>query len=406
MSDLENEKVQNQKVGLGSEVSGYWQDVENKVLDKKFLSQEFADDEFDSFSVKKNRRSFLKIMGFSVSALPLTGCIKIPVRKALPYINKQDNTIPGIANWYASTFEGNPILVKTREGRPIKVEGNDKSTYFQGGVGSRGHGSVFTLYDSNRLKMPRVGTQEVEWSEFDKALSSKFGSNQNSYIITPSIDSPSQKRLLEDFARKNNAIHIAYESISNSAIADANQKAFSSRCLNEYNFENADIVVSFGADFLGTWGQSVSNAKGYSKRRDANHANGMNRHYQVESHMSLTGSNADYRYTKSHADQKDILVGIHSAVTGTSHSVKAHNKEIVKKIAKDLMNAKGRCHNADMSLVDGRLQVDSHHLCNIYLDASNAFLFYLLLLAFLQQEYYFQHYMKLYMSYNLYKMRD
>lgn len=363
MSDLENEKIQNQKTGLGSDVSGYWQDVENKVLDKKFLSQEFADDEFDSFSVKKNRRSFLKIMGFSVSALPLTGCIKIPVRKALPYINKQDNTIPGVANWYASTFEGNPILVKTREGRPIKIEGNDKSTYFQGGVGSRGHGSVFTLYDSNRLKMPRVGTQEVEWEEFDKALSSKLNNGDITYVVTPTIDSPSQKRLLSEFSKKHNAKHIAYESISNSAVADANKEAFGSRCLNEYDFEAADVVVSFEADFLNNWGQAVVHAKGYSKRRDANHSNGMNRHFQVESLMSMTGSNADYRYTKSHADQKDILLGLHSAITGSSHATKSENKDIVKKLAGDLLGAKSRSivvsgiNEIDVQLVVNSLNV-------------------------------------------------
>jgi hypothetical protein len=131
MSQIDNNPCET-KTGVGSQVDGYWQDVENKVLDSETLSQEFQDGEFDSFSVKKSRRSFLKIMGFSVTALPLTGCIKIPVRKALPYLHKNDTVIPGVANWYASTWKGIPVLVKTREGRPIKIEGNSKSTVTKG----------------------------------------------------------------------------------------------------------------------------------------------------------------------------------------------------------------------------------------------------------------------------------
>lgn len=133
MSEIDKKPLE-AKSGVGTQVEGYWQDVENKVLDQEFLSKEFQDGEFDSFSIKKTRRNFLKIMGFSVTALPLTGCIKIPVRKAIPYLKKNDVVYPGVPNYYASTWKGLPIRVKTREGRPILIEGNSMSTVSQGGT--------------------------------------------------------------------------------------------------------------------------------------------------------------------------------------------------------------------------------------------------------------------------------
>ena len=91
MSSIDNKETCASSCGCAPKENKYWQDVENKVLDPQELSQEFKSDEFDSFSVTKTRRNFLKIMGFSFTALPMTGCIKIPVRKALPYLKKKLN---------------------------------------------------------------------------------------------------------------------------------------------------------------------------------------------------------------------------------------------------------------------------------------------------------------------------
>ena len=123
-------------------------------------------------SVKKNRRSFLKIMGFSVAALPLTSCIKIPVRKALPYLNKVEDVIPGVANYYASTFQGTPILVKTREGRPIKVESNSLAKA-NGSINARVQASVLDLYDNQRVAGPTKAGEAITWDAFYKEENKK-----------------------------------------------------------------------------------------------------------------------------------------------------------------------------------------------------------------------------------------
>ena len=324
-----------------SKTEGYWQDVENKVLDPEALNKEFPDGEFDSFSVEKSRRSFLKIMGFSVTALPLTGCIKIPVRKAIPYLHKNDTVIPGVANWYASTWKGTPILVKTREGRPIKIEGNDKSSVTMGGVDSQGQASVLSLYDSNRFNGPQMDSKSVEWDQFDKALKADIAKSAEAgkefYIVTPGLNSPSEISVIEKFSSKFGAKHISYEPSSQYSAAKANEMSFGKLALNEYNFKNANVIVSFEADFLGTWGNNIANTKQYSSRRNPKNAMGMNKHIQIEASMSLTGSNADYRYTRSTEESRNILLSVLKGITGEgSTKVIDTNSDVVSGIVKEL----------------------------------------------------------------------
>lgn len=336
MSNIENSNSGN---------NGYWQDVENKILSSKELTQEFSENEFDSFSVNKTRRNFLKIMGFSVSALPLTGCIKIPVKKALPYLNKQDNTIPGVANWYASTIGKTPVLIKTREGRPIKVEGNNLSTTTFGGTSAQDQASVLSLYDSYRYRSPIVNGKNVEWDEFDKNLKAALTQNSGEIVfVTPSIFSPSEKNLMDKVISKfgEKSKHIVYDAVSTASFSRANKITHGVETLTEYDFEKADLVVSFEADFLTSFGNSVVNTKQYTKRRSAKHTMGMNRHYQIEATMSLTGSNADYRFTKSHIDQNDILLGLLAGLTSYNYSVKIENKDIVVSLLKELKANRGK----------------------------------------------------------------
>ncbi len=345
MSKFEKNDNCGTSCGCGSQTEGYWQDVENKVLDPQAVSKEFQDGEFDSFSVEKSRRSFLKIMGFSVTALPLTGCIKIPVKKAIPYLHKNDTVIPGVANWYASTFKGVPLLVKTRESRPIKIEGNDKSMTTMGGVGSQQQASVLSLYDSNRLNGPTISGAEVEWAEFDQKLKEDLKAAKESgkevLIITPSISSPSEITLIKEFTKAYGAKHIAFDGTSDYSQVKANEISFNAKAKNSYDFTKANVIVSFGADFLGTWGNSSTNTKQYVSRRDPSSSEGMSRHIQIEPVMSLTGSNADYRHTKSLKDSRDIILGVLKSLTGEGPG-NTSNNDIVSGIVKELKANKGK----------------------------------------------------------------
>jgi hypothetical protein len=342
------------------EKNKYWQDVENKVLDPQELRQEFKDDEFDSFSVTKSRRNFLKIMGFTVTAMPLSGCIKIPVRKAIPYLNKVENQIPGVANYYATTFNNTPVLVKTREGRPIYVKGNKLSKVTKGGVNAPAIASVLSLYDSNRLRSASVNGSEVEWDVFDSTFKKVFGkgveSGKDIYIVTPTIKSPSQIALLDRLNSKFGVKHIVYDAFSECAINQANEIIAGVNAPNETDFSKADLIVSFGADFLGTWGNDVKNTKEYSARRNPD--GNMNKHIQIEALMSLTGTNADIRYTHSVKSQRKIIKSMVEILEGRTKTVKGKEADIAAKLVKELKDVPSSLIISGDSLISTQVMVD------------------------------------------------
>src|SRR5476651_2819623 len=116
---------------------------------------------------KTPRRDFLKAVGFGVGAVTLAACQKVPVHKSIPYLIKPEEVTPGVANYYSSTYDGHAILVKTREGRPIKVEGNPNDLLSKGGMNAQAQASVLELYDVNRLQNPSQGELESTWAAVD-----------------------------------------------------------------------------------------------------------------------------------------------------------------------------------------------------------------------------------------------
>ena len=124
-----------------------------------------------------HRRDFLKMLGFGVAAVSLAAC-EAPVKNTIPYLNKPEDVEPTIANWYASTYTDGgdyaSILVKTREGRPIKIEGNKLSSVSKGTLSGRAHASVLSLYDNEKLKGPQIGGKAADWTQLDKEFTAKL----------------------------------------------------------------------------------------------------------------------------------------------------------------------------------------------------------------------------------------
>ncbi len=297
-----------------------------------------------------SRRDFLKAMGFSVSAAALAAsCEAIPVKKAIPYLNKPENITPGKALYYASTYyDGNDfanILVKTREGRPIKIDGNPNGPIGNAGSTAAIQASVISLYDSNRYKGPTSGGKNKTWAEIDDSV--KFALSNSAkpvVLLTNSIISPSIKKAIEAFKAKYSARHVTYDAISASAILKANEKSFGKKVIPNYKFENADIIASFGADFLGNWLSSMEYVQGYMANRkvSADHPK-MSKHYQVESYFSLTGSNADERLPLKPSEMKAALFALYNELGGStgSPSMDAGNG-FIKRMAADLEAARGK----------------------------------------------------------------
>ncbi len=299
-----------------------------------------------------HRRDFLKMLGFGVAAVSLAAC-ESPVKKTIPYLNKPEDVEPTIANWYASTYTDGgdyaSILVKTREGRPIKIEGNKLSSVSKGTLSGRAHASVLSLYDNEKLKGPQAAGKATDWASLDSAFTAKLAEvaakGGQIRIVSNTILSPTTKKVIADFAAKYPTTqHITYDANSAFGLTSAH-----GGILPAIDFSQAKTIVSLGADFLGTWIAPTEFAAQWAITRrvgsDKEGKKTMSRHYQFETILSNTGANADYRATYKPSQEGLVAITLYNAVaklTGAATVAGAAVKvDHLDKAAKDLVASKG-----------------------------------------------------------------
>ncbi|BFG70737.1 TAT-variant-translocated molybdopterin oxidoreductase [Sediminibacterium sp. KACHI17] len=335
----------------------YWQsfgelnqsEAYNKEVKDEFKEElPFVGDESKSFlETAAPRRDFLKYLGFSTAAAAVAASCEMPVKKAIPFANKPEDIVPGISNYYATTYvqDGDvvSVLAKVRDGRPIKIEGNDLSPITKGGTSARVQASVLDLYDTARLRFPTIDGKEVTFEAIDKALAGAVGGNV--VILTSTITSPSTKAIIAEFLAKNpGSRHVTYDAVSYSAMLLANEATYGVRGIPSYHFENAKAIVSLGADFLGTWLSPVEFSKQYATGKKIDEKNpSMSKHIHFESVASLTGSNADEKYLHRPSETGAIAAALLSAVNGQGVTgiSDAKLKAGIEKAAKALNENKG-----------------------------------------------------------------
>ncbi|ARV11548.1 quinol:cytochrome C oxidoreductase [Gilvibacter sp. SZ-19] len=309
----------------------YWKSVEElkdhspilETLRQNEFVEPIPTDEFlgDTQTMEQSstsRRDFLKFVGFSTAAATLAAC-EGPVIKSIPYVNAPDEIVPGVANYYATTiadgFDFASVLIKTREGRPIKVESNDLAVH-NGSVNARVHASVLSMYDTQRLAGPMIGGEAATWAEFDSQMAAKLNAmaGQEVVLLTQTFASPSTSKLIAEFTAKYpNVKHVVYDTVSSSEALDAYQNKFGVRGLADYDFSKAEVIVSVGADILGDW-QGGGYDAGYSAGRVPKNGK-MSRHIQFESNMTLSGANADKRVAVKPSDLKKIMNALNGGST-------------------------------------------------------------------------------------------
>ncbi|WP_372917955.1 TAT-variant-translocated molybdopterin oxidoreductase [Salegentibacter sp.] len=311
----------------------YWKSVEElnenssvvETLQQKEFTEEIPVEEFlgnkESLeSSKTSRRDFLKYVGFSTAAASLAAC-EGPVIKSIPYVVQPESIVPGVANYYATTiadgFDFASVLVKTREGRPIKIENNDL-TVAKSGVNARVHASVLSLYDTQRVKRPMIEGRNVSWEEFDREVKADLENvNGEIVLLTQTFASPSTTKLIEEFSSKYpNVRHVVYDTVSEDAVLNAFQAKYGKRAMPNYDFSKAETIVSVGADFLGDW-QGGGYDAAYAKGRVPKDGK-MSRHIQFEANMTLSGANADKRVPVKPSHQKAVLAALYGYVAGGS----------------------------------------------------------------------------------------
>ncbi len=329
----------------------YWSsldELQNTAHAQEAMSTEFAREQsVENFladdklkETNTGRRDFLKFMGFSLAAATLAAC-ETPVVKSIPYVVKPEEITPGIANYYASTYydgtDYGSLLVKTREGRPIFIKSNSNNTLDGGSINARINASVLGLYDSSRLKGARKGGSDIDWNSLDTDVKAALASAASVRILSNTIISPSTKRAIAEFSNKyaGKVKHVQYDTVSYSALNKANNGV-----TPDYNFSKAKTVVSIGADFLGTWLFSNAYSTGYMERRKPE-GEWMNKHYQFESNMSMTGTNADVRVPIKPSQEGKIAAAIYAAVTGASPVSVEGADQAVARAAADLKKSRG-----------------------------------------------------------------
>ncbi len=337
----------------------YWKSVEelneNSSIVETLRNNEFVEpipvedflgDKESLSSSSTTRRDFLKYVGFSTAAASLAAC-EGPVVKSIPYVVQPEEIIPGVADYYATTmadgFDFANILIKTREGRPIKVENNNLEGA-KTGANARVHASVLSLYDSLRLKSPKIAGKEASWADVNTKVKASLedakAKGGNVVVLTNTMASPSTDALIASLVAKYPTTkHVVYDAVSESNTLDAFQSVYGVRALANYDFSKANTIVSVGADFLSDW-QGGGFDAGYAQGRIPK--NGMmSKHIQIEANMSLAGANADVRIPLNIAAQKQALVKIYNIVTGASVGTSKIDKyeEAVVKAAKQLKAA-------------------------------------------------------------------
>ncbi|RYY70651.1 MAG: 4Fe-4S dicluster domain-containing protein [Chitinophagaceae bacterium] len=326
----------------------------NEFVEKLPLNEVLTENEMN---LSASRRDFLKFMGFSITAATLAACHKTPLKKAVPYVLKPEEIEPGIANYYASTCHGCQarcsLLVKTREGRPIKIEGNADSPFSRGGVCAVGQGTVLSLYDTGRLSHPLSGQKEISWKDLDSEIISKLnniaGAGGNIRILTGTINSPSELNAIKEFTAKYpTAQHVMYDAVSSYALLETHRLAFGKFAVPNYKIEEAKAIVSFGADFLGTWISPVEYTKQYAAARRPEGKTSILHHVQFESTLSLSGSNADMRVVLKPSQYGQALVRLHNYIATLAGSAPVGNSSLelmgnsIKRTADVLWKNKGK----------------------------------------------------------------
>lgn len=318
-------------------------ELKDQTLNARLAAKEFQEeipvDQFLGNAEKMNqkgtsRRDFLKLLGFSTAAVTLAAC-EAPVIKSVPYVVKPHNIIPGIANYFASSyFNGSDfasVLVKTREGRPIKIEPNAIAGHL-GTTSARAQASVLSLYDNDKIKQPKLDGKDDTFDSVDNYVLKGLAESQNSgkkiVVLSHSFPSPTFKKLFQDFKTKYPAAElVTYDAFPHAAALDASQEVFGQRALPVYDLKNTELIVSFQADFLGDYlAGSLESAYAKARKPGVN----MLRHIQIESNMSLTGANSDTRIKLKPTEVNKLLIEVYNGLNGGTNNKQA--LQIIKEL--------------------------------------------------------------------------
>ncbi len=245
------------------------------------------------------RRDFLKVLGVAGAGATAAGCAGEPER-LIPYLVQPEEIVPGVSTMYRTTCRECPagcgMTVRTREGRAIKAEGSAASPISHGKLCARGQASLHGLYDPDRVPQAliREGSSwsRVSWDRAEQSLAEAVLQAGGNAVLLSRAEPGSMDRMLDEWSDAAGVRRVRYEAFAHEAIREAHRRLYGRAALPVHDFTRAEVVVSFGADFMETWISPVD----YSHDWVEGHAyrNGRRGEFiAVTPHQSLTDLNAD-----------------------------------------------------------------------------------------------------------------
>ncbi|MFA6540724.1 MAG: TAT-variant-translocated molybdopterin oxidoreductase, partial [Bacteroidota bacterium] len=351
--------------------SKYWKSLKQYHNDPSAADdkvREFAKGVTDDFDVDEmsgiSRKQFLALVTAS-AAFAAAGCSDYRDKgEIIPYTKKPEEITLGVANYYASTCTGCEhacgVLIKTREGRPIKVEGNPDHPVNQGKICAKGQGSILNLYDPERLKNPMILESGIlsksSWKEADTkiiaALTAAVNQGKEIALITHTVTSPTVKKLLNDFTAKYPTAKVySYEYLHGLTRMSAWQKSTGGNQFPLIRWDKAKIILTLESDILGYEGNMPEQTRMFVSKRDVMKGKNFNRLYSADATMSSTAMNADYRF-RIRPDQQlefalSLLNELKPSAQFAAYSLTAFGKKnglddaALRQLASDLKEHKG-----------------------------------------------------------------
>jgi MoCo/4Fe-4S cofactor protein with predicted Tat translocation signal len=354
MSDVHIPISQVTRASKGVSKPKFWRSLDELTESediKVWLHREFPE-KASEFTDPEGRRQFLQLMGASVALAGLSSaCTRQPAEAIVPYVKAPEQFIPGKPVYFATVLStdgpAQGVLVESHMGRPTKIEGNPEHP---GSLGSTDHfaqAEILNLYDPDRSKSVLYRTETSTWSAFVAAIrpvldAQKALKGEGLRLLTTTVTSPTLAaqigELLKQYPMAKWHVH---DPLSRRNAMDGARAAFGRPLQPIYNFAEADVIVSLDADFLGTGGDKVRNARAFVARRASDDTSReMNRLYMVESSVSITGGNADHRIPVRAAEvegvARELAVELGLPVLKGASPASASAKAIVAAMIKDV----------------------------------------------------------------------
>ena len=272
-----------------------------------------------------SRRNFLQLSGASLALAGLAGCTKQPVEKVVPYVNMPEGLIPGRPMYYATTITqggyGVGVIAESHEGRPTKLEGNASHPSSLGATDARTQAAVLGLYDPARSTTLRYIQQSRGWGDFTGAIVAEIRAlealqGEGLRFLTGAVTSPTfADQMQAILARFPQAKWHRWEPAAPHAARAASIAVFGGPQETIYDFTQAKVVLSLGADFLTQGPASVRYAHDFAQgRRPRTDRPEMNRFYAAESTPTASSTIADHRMILAPAELEAFAAAVAAGV--------------------------------------------------------------------------------------------